>query len=406
MPYNGAFGLLAIETYTLAQLAALQDSPDRWVYKPMLQAPTRVILFGDGNVGKSLLAFDLALSTAAGTPFLGCYAPNPVHVGPVLVFSTEGDIYANRDRLLWLCNAHGAPLDAPLYYVQEPPIFDDAKDRQAFWDLLHAVRPKLVVLDPLDSFFWGDENSPTETKTIRHFLNAVVREFSCTLLVVHHASAKNDSKRPRGTTAWYGWADTVIQVTQKVLKTKAKRVSLELVKQRNGPTGMLLQVRPRIDDREGLITFEVEGAEPPAGLAVKVVEVLQGHGPQSFSAIREATGGRSGTLRLALDLLEQAQTVVHTRLAVPCGVGRTRIIPAWRHVNDLDAPYTVAAPEGTVPGGDPSATDEDDPDGEALADYLMDTSRAWPDPNNYWCVAEAGPDGGVLATAAVDDAVG
>lgn len=335
--------LPAREVYSLAQLLALQDSGDRWLIDKVIPTSGRVIIFGPGGLGKTTLVMDLALSVATGSPFLG---EVPVaKTGPVLMLSTEGDKFSNRDRFQGLVNAHEVSPDAPLYYMQEPLVLEEPGDRAALLDLLNDIKPVLVILDPLDSFFWGEENSASATKPFRHFVNAAIQAFKTTFLVIHHAAAKEEPgqlNKPRGTTAWFGWADTVIRGQIDQRRQGREMIVWQVTKQRNGRKMEWLKVAPHyeLDKDPPMLSFDVgETLEAHAVTANKVLEVLRAAGqPLSQTALRTLVGGRTTTLRAALRDLAQRKVIVNEPVDIPTSDGKPRRGRGWALAPGAPAP--------------------------------------------------------------------
>lgn len=325
------------EPLTWEELVALEDTGDRWIVDGLIQKGSRMIIYGPPGLGKSLIALDLALSVATGTPFLGEHTPQAT--GPVLVYSTEGDIMSNRDRLLMIANAHEAPEEIPLSFSQEAVLLDEESEAGSFFRILGRLQPFLLILDPLDSFFWGEENSATATKPIRHFLNRVVQEINpdnggCAVVLLHHAAALSPEKgspmKIRGSTAWHGWADTVLQVCLDPRARDRKGLLLNVTKQRNGPSGEFARVTPRIQEAERLISFDVGPAEPFGMLASRIAELLQDQYPLTVAGIRTAVGGHPTTIGAALKHLVKQGRIESAPVSVPSGAGRSRTVTGWQ----------------------------------------------------------------------------
>lgn len=339
----------AHRVYTLDELASMQLEGPKWIVPNVVEVAGKVMLYGHGGLGKSTVVMDLAISVASGTPFLGLTAP--VVTGPVLLASTESSLRANRDRLIWLARAHDIATDAPLHYMHDAVFLDDAADRTIFWSLVAKIRPVLVILDPLDSFFWGDEDKAYTTKPVRQFLDAVTRQLGSAVFAITHAAAKDVEagglKKPRGSTAWYGWADTVIHAREDRRKSGKTRLVLDAIKQRNGVAQELIRVSPRVEPDRGLILFDPDlpaGSEDaPATATARVVEALKAGGNLTLTALRERVGGRTSTLRAMLEELERTGVVSTADVEVPAGYGRIRRATAWRLANGAAAAPAVAA---------------------------------------------------------------
>ena len=74
-------------------------------------------------------------------------------------------------------------------------------------------KPDLIVVDTLHRFLLGDENSAQDAKTMLDACNALMREFSCSVLLVHHTGVSDEAQhRARGSSAWRGALDIEISI--------------------------------------------------------------------------------------------------------------------------------------------------------------------------------------------------
>jgi len=320
-----------MRVYSLLELAQLQDDPDRWLVPNLVAKASRVMIYGVGNVGKSWVSVDLAMAIAVGDLFMGHLAVGMP--GPVLVISTEGDIYANRDRILGLANGHAVTDHAavPFYFVQEAPQLDQADDRKMFYETIAHLRPRLVILDPLDSFFSGEENSASATKPIRFFLDRIIRDFGCCIMLLHHESQGNEKggfKKPRGTTAWQGWLDTIIHARG----LPGNALSLEVEKQRNGRKGMFYSLDMGIEVERGLVRLTPKGSQFDEGLAGYIVRLLSTCGSMSLTDLKTYTGRQGVVLMQALERLERSGQAIRYQQTFVSAAGTALSLPyfGWR----------------------------------------------------------------------------
>jgi RecA-family ATPase len=73
--------------------------------------------------------------------------------------------------------------------------------------------PAVIVVDTLHRFLAGDENSAQDAKTMLDACNALMAEFSCSVVLVHHTGVSEDSQhRARGSSAWRGALDIEISI--------------------------------------------------------------------------------------------------------------------------------------------------------------------------------------------------
>jgi len=318
-----------MRVYSLLELAQLQDDPNRWLVPGLFQKASRAMIYGHGNVGKSWVAVDLAVAVAQGDLFLG-YLPVQVQ-GPVLVVSTEGDLFSNRDRIMGMANGHAITeyANIPFYFLQEAPQLDQADDRKTFYEYVSQLRPALIVLDPLDSFFSGEENSASATKPFRFFLDRLVRDFGCCVLLLHHEAMGNEKsgyKKPRGSTAWPGWLDTIVHARP----LPGNALNLEVEKQRNGRKGMFFSVEPIIELERGLARIIPKGAQVDEGLANYVVRLLQQYGYMPLHELKRYTGRQGVTLMHVLERLERVGQAARYQHSRRLSTGGTVTSFGWR----------------------------------------------------------------------------
>jgi hypothetical protein len=151
-----------------------KEAETQFLIEGFLAAKGVGIIAGESSIGKSPLANQLALSIAAGVPFLGMKTKQ----GRVLYFDLENplqDCKAMRDALVQFLGLTQAPEDFLL--VTEP------RDLEP---LLAEIRPGLVVIDSLRAFR-PDVTEKNRVagewlKEIRH----LARKYGCFILIVHH----------------------------------------------------------------------------------------------------------------------------------------------------------------------------------------------------------------------------
>lgn len=208
------------------------DAPERqWVVTDWIVQGAVNSLYGDGGVGKTLLAQQLACSVASGAPWLGL----PVKRGSVLAVLCEDD----KDELHRRHNAIKASLG---HAIGNP--FEDvwlwprvgAENVLVTWDrdnkatlspfserLAAAIdfcRPSLLILDTLTDVYGGDE---IERQQVNYFVKTVLGGMirthepdPLTVLLLGHpsVSGKADGRGFSGSTAWNNAVRSRIYLTK------------------------------------------------------------------------------------------------------------------------------------------------------------------------------------------------
>jgi KaiC/GvpD/RAD55 family RecA-like ATPase len=71
----------------------------------------------------------------------------------------------------------------------------------------------VIVVDTLHRFLAGDENSAQDAKTMLDTCAELMKEFHCTVILVHHTGVSDEAQhRARGSSAWRGALDIEISV--------------------------------------------------------------------------------------------------------------------------------------------------------------------------------------------------
>jgi adenosyl cobinamide kinase/adenosyl cobinamide phosphate guanylyltransferase len=75
------------------------------------------------------------------------------------------------------------------------------------------IVPSVIVIDTLHRFLLGDENSAQDAKTMLDACANLMREFDCTVILVHHTGVSDEAQhRARGSSAWKGALDIEISI--------------------------------------------------------------------------------------------------------------------------------------------------------------------------------------------------
>lgn len=162
------------------------------------------VVYGPSDSGKTFLALDWALTLAAGIPWhgQGTRQRNAVYV------SGEGHAGLKHRRSAWRAwhQQHGIPC---WYVMHGVKLMEQTEVDLLSHDLYH-VNAGLLVIDTLArSMAGGDENSSNDIGIVVGRLDELRERHGCAIVVVHHTG--HEKSRPRGSTALFGAADTVVR---------------------------------------------------------------------------------------------------------------------------------------------------------------------------------------------------
>jgi RecA-family ATPase len=194
-----------------------QPVPKReWLVTGFVPANTVTLLTGDGGVGKSQVALQLAAATAAGSRWLGKY----LNGGRSLVLSAEDDIPEIHRRLDSIVKGgHGVAWSDLAQMKIVPLVGEDAvlgladgrsgaiKPTELFHivvDLAAAWEPQLIVIDSLHDAFAGEENSRTQARQFIGLLRGLALKARSAIVVLAHPSLSGiaSGSGMSGSTAW------------------------------------------------------------------------------------------------------------------------------------------------------------------------------------------------------------
>jgi phage/plasmid primase-like uncharacterized protein len=187
-----------------------KPAPISWLVKHWLQSDALIMVHGPSGGGKTFVVLDWCLSMAAG---LKNWRGSRVRSNPVVYLAGEGH-HGLRSRVaawkqhhkagklnMWL-SRDGCDLNTAAGYSR---VVDNVRKL--------PTRPGVIVVDTLHRFLAGDENSAQDAKTMLDACGALMREFGCSVILVHHTGVSDEAQhRARGSSAWRGALDIEISV--------------------------------------------------------------------------------------------------------------------------------------------------------------------------------------------------
>jgi phage/plasmid primase-like uncharacterized protein len=187
-----------------------QPSPISWLVKKWIQSQALVMVHGPSGGGKTFVVLDWCLRMASG---IKDWSGHKVRPGNVVYLAGEGH-HGLRGRVaawkhhhqagklkMWL-SKDGCDLNTPTGYLK---VVEQVRMLQE--------RPSVIVVDTLHRFLQGDENSAQDAKTMLDACNALMMEFNCSVILVHHTGVSDEAQhRARGSSAWRGALDIEISI--------------------------------------------------------------------------------------------------------------------------------------------------------------------------------------------------
>jgi RecA-family ATPase len=225
-----------------------------WFIEGLIPSRTVTLLYGDGGLGKSLLALQIGAASALGMQVVGL-DPMPGRVLYVAAEDEEAEFHRRLATIVETCGRSLADVGEDLRLV---PLADrdavlmtpDRSGRLAETPLLGQLRklifdwrPALVVLDTLADLFGGDEIKRAQVRQFVGSLRAIAIEFDCAILLLAHPSVAGmrDGTGSSGSTAWNNSVRSRLYLTSAEGDTDAR--VLRTVKANYGPVGGEVKLR-------------------------------------------------------------------------------------------------------------------------------------------------------------------
>lgn len=206
-----------------------------WMIEGIWSERAHGLIAGMPKSYKSVLATDMAVSVASGTPFLNRFAiPQR---GRVVMIQKENDEGEVQDRFQRIANSRGLwesaqlngagftynpPKELPIKVINNPSIdLLNEEDMQAVADLVQEYRPVLLILDPLYLLTSADENSAHAMNPILRSLLDIKQTYGCGTLLIHHYTkppadpennARQGATRISGTSAFHRWYESAMLI--------------------------------------------------------------------------------------------------------------------------------------------------------------------------------------------------
>ncbi|MCJ2082768.1 AAA family ATPase [Methylobacterium sp. J-090] len=206
----------------------------------LIPARTVTMIGGDGGVGKSLLAKQLACSTALGCEWIG----HQVEPGRALYLSAEDDLDEVHRRLADIVRGYGcelrdlsdlriAPLAGEDAVLAAPAGRTNILTATPLWQALETMvadfRPRLVVLDTLADLFGGQENERIQARQFIGLLRGLAIKQDTTIVLLAHPSQSGmaSGSGTSGSTSWNNSVRSRLYLERALLADERGRMAIE-----------------------------------------------------------------------------------------------------------------------------------------------------------------------------------
>lgn len=241
-PYKGEVGK---ETnfcpVSAASLLAEEPEVMTWVWEPFLPEGGLVLLVSFMKVGKSTLAYPLAIAIAQGKPFLGYRTKQ----GGVLILAVEEHPRDVKRRLQRFGLCPGDPV-----FVHRGRLVDSPATFEALRQFIRKNVIKAVILDTLPRFWsvYDENNNAQVMREMSPFLD-LARDTGAVVILLHHErkSGGEDGRGIRGGSALFGIVDQALMLDRR--------------RQGGTSTQRVLRALGRYDETPGELILDLAGDE-------------------------------------------------------------------------------------------------------------------------------------------------
>lgn len=257
------------------------DYETPWVVEDWLVENSFVLCYGASGSGKTFFVLDLVMHIATGQKE---WNGNRIRKAlPCLYFAGEGQVGLKKRMNLWLADRGMEKKSAKgrMEVFEGQTDFDTPQGMSEVVQQIESsgVVPKVVVLDTLNRYMKGDENSAQESRSFINNCLALMEKYGCICIVVTHTGVSEEAQgRARGSSAWRGAADMEICVQ----KSRDFNGLVEIGQKKMKDAEMLEEpVYMKLEKK--VIATDSYGKEITSCI-VRYVDDLEGYGNRDFES--------------------------------------------------------------------------------------------------------------------------
>ena len=272
-----------------------EDAEQLWIWEGVLPDGGMSLLVAKPKVGKTTLAFNLAIAVSRGTDFLG----RKTIQGPVVYLALE----EKRGEMKKKMAAAGIDDETIHFHFGSAP----ANAMAEVEPLIVETKAKLLVIDILQKFFrLRDLNDYAVVTNALEPLMAAARKQVCHILLTHHAGKADraDGDDILGSTGLLGGVDTSIHIK----KRDKRRTFFTIQRYGEDTPETVLELREdgTLEATGSREEVEIKETEP------LILTVLKDAEPLAVDALCEAVEKRKALVLKAIGLLIEKKQIARS----------------------------------------------------------------------------------------------
>lgn len=304
----------------------------KWLVNDWMPESSIVFLVSPPESYKTWILLDLAVSVASGVPFLGQF--EVFDKGPTLIIQQEDSHAGLTDRLALIVEQKlgaNAKLgedewqvptmpDIPIYVHPSRMLrFDNKKVVEELEKQIEAIRPKVIMIDPLYSTTASTDNYMGDLANQMMVLKTWRDKYGCSFLIAHHSKKNLDPDSTAREDLWGSqFLNAFLEAGWQVRRNPKLAPNEIVVRRHSKVMGNQKQIALKFDiSTKYPMKYEVttRGYEPaPAEqrqpAQAELLDMLR-EGDMSQAEIKDRTGKSPSTISRQMRQLEAAGLVEH-----------------------------------------------------------------------------------------------
>jgi hypothetical protein len=192
-----------------------------WVIPGLLEKSERVMVVAAEGVGKTMLARQVAICSAAGLHPFTFQKMEPIRTLTIDLENPERIIRRTSHSIMAQAMRKSGARRVDAHLLSKPAGLDlcDSRDRMYIESVIERVQPQLICMGPMYKSYVdsGTRTSEALAVEVAKYLDMIRDVYGCALWLEHHAplgtSMSSRDLRPFGSSVWSRWPEFGIALT-------------------------------------------------------------------------------------------------------------------------------------------------------------------------------------------------